>query len=51
VEGEDLRVELWERPKQAHQNLTRMERLLSWGRRPPQPSSDAKPRTMASATL
>jgi hypothetical protein len=51
VEGEDLRVELWERPKSAHQNLTRMERFLSWGRRPSQPPSDSKPRIMASATL
>ena len=51
VEGEGLRVELWERPKPALQNLTRIERLLSWGRRPPQPPPDAKPRLMASATL
>ena len=43
-------MELWEQPKPAHQNLTRLERLLSWGRRPPQPS-DSKPRIMASATL
>jgi UDP-2,3-diacylglucosamine pyrophosphatase LpxH len=51
VEGEDLRVELWEQPKPASQNLTRIERLVSWGRRPPQPPSDAKPRKMASASL
>jgi hypothetical protein len=51
VEGEDLRVELWEQPKPAGQNLTRLERLLSWGRRPPQPPSDSKPRLMASAAL
>jgi UDP-2,3-diacylglucosamine pyrophosphatase LpxH len=51
VEGEGLRVELWERPKPARQNLTRIERLLSWGRRPTQPSPDSKPRVMASATL
>jgi hypothetical protein len=50
VEDEDLRVELWERPKPAHQNLTRLERLLSWGRRPG-PPSDSKPRTRDSATL
>jgi hypothetical protein len=46
-----LRVELWEQPKPAGQTLTRIERLLSWRRRPPQPSPDSKPRIMASATL
>ena len=51
VENEDLRVELWEQPKPARQNLTRIERLVSWGRRPPQPPPDSKPRVMASATL
>jgi len=51
VEGEDLHVELWERPKPAHQNLTRMERLLSSGRRPSQPPPGSKPRIMESATL
>jgi UDP-2,3-diacylglucosamine pyrophosphatase LpxH len=51
VEDEDLRVELWEQPRPARQNLTRIERLLSWGRRPAQPPSDSKPRIMASATL
>src|SRR5215212_3741384 len=51
VEDDALRVELWERPKPAHQNMTRLERLLSLGRRPPQPPPDSKPRMMASATL
>jgi UDP-2,3-diacylglucosamine pyrophosphatase LpxH len=51
VEGEDLHVELWEQPKPARQNLTRIERLLSWGRRPPQPPPDSKPRILASATI
>ena len=51
VEGEDLRVELREQPKPAHQNLTRLERLLSQGRRPPQPRLDSKPHVMDSATL
>jgi UDP-2,3-diacylglucosamine pyrophosphatase LpxH len=51
AQGEDLRVELWERPKPARQRLTRIERLLSWGRRPPQPPPDSKPRMVASATL
>ena len=51
VEGADLRVELWEQPKPAHQSLTRIERLLSSGRRPPQPPPDSKPRLLASATL
>ena len=32
-----LRVELWEQPKPAGQTLTLIERLVSIGRRPPQP--------------
>ena len=51
VDGDHLRVELWDQPKPAHQSLTRIERLLSTGRRPTQPSPDSKPRIMASATL
>jgi UDP-2,3-diacylglucosamine pyrophosphatase LpxH len=51
AQGENLRVELWERPKPARQRLTRIERLLSWGRRPRQPPPDSKPRIVASATL
>jgi hypothetical protein len=46
-----LRVELWEQPKPAQQTLTRIERLVSTGRRPPQPPKGAKPRLIASATL
>ena len=46
-----LRVELWEQPKPAAQSLTRLERLLSWGRRPPQPPAGSKPHMRASATL
>ena len=46
-----LRVELWEQPKPAAQSLTRLERLLSWGRRPPQPPSGSKPHVRASTTL
>jgi UDP-2,3-diacylglucosamine pyrophosphatase LpxH len=46
-----LRVELWEQPKPAGQTLTRIERLVSIGRRPPQPPAGAKPRLVASATL
>ncbi len=46
-----LRVELWEQPKPAAQSLTRLERLLSWGRRPPQPPAGSKPHVRASATL
>ncbi|HEY6579879.1 MAG TPA: metallophosphoesterase [Rubrobacter sp.] len=51
AEGEDLRVELWEQPKPARQRLTRLESLLSWGRRPIQPPPDSKPRISASANL
>ena len=46
-----LRVELWEQPKPARQTLTRIERLVSIGRRPPQPPKGEKPRLLASATL
>jgi UDP-2,3-diacylglucosamine pyrophosphatase LpxH len=51
VEEDALRVELWEQPKPAHQSLTRIECLLSSGRRPPQPPPDSKPRVLASTTL
>ena len=46
-----LRVELWEQPKPAGQTLTRIERLVSIGRRPPQPPAGAKPRLVAWATV
>lgn len=46
-----LRTELWEQPKPARQHLSRIERLLSWGRTPPQPPPNAKPRVVASATV
>jgi hypothetical protein len=46
-----LRVELWEHPKPAVQTLTRIERLVSIGRRPPQPPAGSKPRLVASAAL
>jgi UDP-2,3-diacylglucosamine pyrophosphatase LpxH len=51
AEDEGLRVELWEQPKPARQSLTRIERLLSWGRRPPQPPPDAEARVRAAATV
>lgn len=46
-----LCVELWEHPKPAEQRLTRLERLLSWNRRPPQPSADSKPRPLVASTV
>jgi hypothetical protein len=46
-----LRVELWEHPKPARQRLTRLERLLSWRRRPPQPPPDAEPRVRCTFSL
>jgi UDP-2,3-diacylglucosamine pyrophosphatase LpxH len=46
-----LRAELWEQPKPARQRLTRIERLLSWGRRPEGPPQGAKPVVRASATV
>jgi len=53
VSAEDgaLRVELWEQPKPARQRLGRIERLLSYGRRPPQPPKDAEARVRASFVL
>jgi UDP-2,3-diacylglucosamine pyrophosphatase LpxH len=51
AQGEKLRVELWEQPRPAGQTLTRIERLVSIGRRPPQPPAGAKPRLVASATV
>ena len=51
LQGSSLRVELWEHPKPAGQRLTRIERLLSRYRRPPQPPADSKPRVWASSTL
>src|ERR671916_1408574 len=51
AQGEKLRVELWQQPKPAGQTLTRIERLVSIGRRPPQPPAGAQPRLVASATV
>jgi UDP-2,3-diacylglucosamine pyrophosphatase LpxH len=51
TEGGQLRAELREQPKTARQRLSRIERLLSWGRRPPQPPPDAKPRVVGSAAV
>jgi UDP-2,3-diacylglucosamine pyrophosphatase LpxH len=51
VQDGRLRAELWEQPKPARQHLSRIERLLSWGRMPPQPPPDAEPRVVASATV
>ena len=51
VDDGALRVQLWEQPKPARQSLTRIERLLSAGRRPPQPGLGSKPRLLASSTL
>jgi len=51
VQGSSLRVELWEHPKPAEQRLTRIERILSWNRRPPQPPAGSKPRVRAAFSL
>jgi hypothetical protein len=51
VQGSSLRVELWEQPKPAEQQLTRIERLLSLRRRPLQPPADSKPHLRAASTL
>ena len=51
VENSSLRVELWEQPKPAEQHLTRVERLFSWKRRPPQPPRSSKPSVRAASTL
>ena len=46
-----LRVELWDQPKPARQSLTRLERLLSYRRRPPQPPPHAEPRMRSAFIL
>ena len=46
-----LRVELWDQPKPARQRLSRIEHLLSSGRRPPQPPAGSKPRVRESASV
>jgi UDP-2,3-diacylglucosamine pyrophosphatase LpxH len=51
MQGSSLRVELWGHPKPAEQQLTKIERLLSWNRRPPQPPTDSKPRVWEASTL
>jgi hypothetical protein len=51
AQGEELCVELWEQPKPAGQTLSRIERLVSAGRRPKQPPADSRPQLVASATL
>ncbi len=51
VRDASLRVELWEQPKPARQSLSRLERLLSWGRRPPQPPPNAEPRVRSAFSL
>jgi UDP-2,3-diacylglucosamine pyrophosphatase LpxH len=51
ADDDAIRVELWEQPKPARQSLTRIERLLSSGRRPPQPDPNSQPRVLASTTV
>ena len=46
-----LCAELWERPKRARQRLSRIERIVSWGRRPQGPPPGAKARVLASASV
>ncbi len=49
--GARLEVELCEWPKPAAQSLTRLERLLSWNLRPPQPLLGSKPCVRVSSAV
>ncbi len=51
MEDGTLRAELWEQPKPARQRLSRLERVLSFGRRPVQPPPGSGPRVVASSGL
>ncbi len=51
VQQRMLRVELWEQPRPARQRLSRIERLLSWGRLSQGPSLAAKPHVRTSASV
>ncbi|MBX6762548.1 MAG: metallophosphoesterase [Rubrobacteraceae bacterium] len=49
VRGTRLRVELWQHPKPTALQLTRLERLATFGKRPRQPAPGAKPRLLGAA--
>jgi len=51
VRDGELCVELWEHPKPARQRLSRIERLISWRRRPSQPPPGSEPMIRARATV
>ena len=49
--GAHVRAELWEQPKPAQQRLTRLEKILSRGRQPPQPPEGSEAQVRASADV
>ncbi len=51
VRDEELCVQLWEHPRFARQRLSRIERLISWRRRPSQPPPDSEPMVRARSSV
>lgn len=51
LEGDEVRAELWERPRPAPRRLRAAERLAVLGRPPTLPATDAMPGVRTSETL
>jgi hypothetical protein len=51
AKANSLQIELWKKQKAAPQRLSRLERLLTWGNRPLQPSSDYGSHVQSASSL